>query len=364
MTKILISGYYGFRNSGDDAILDAMRTILAERAPEAELTVLSYRPQETADDCHVRAVNRFGLLSVWRAVRGCDVLVSGGGSLLQDRTSTRSLLYYLSIIRLARLCGKKTMVFANGIGPIAKPANRRRTRRVLAHVDRITVREQASREELLAIGVEQPPPIVTADPVFASPGVDNHSARRLLSSEGIPTDRKLLAVALRPWPGMDSQAPLIAELLDRVARDFDVSVVFMPMQTPGDAKIGRKVKELMREQAYLMETAHTSAEWIGITGEMELVLAMRLHALIFAAKRHVPTVGFIYDPKITAYLERLQMPAAGTIGALDVDAAYAAVAHTLQNRAQCVETLRQKTEELADQANENFTILLDLIRQG
>lgn len=67
----------------------------------------------------------------------------GGGSLLQDTTSTRSLFYYLSVIRCAELLGKPVMLYANGIGPVHKPANRRRVKRVVERAALVTLRDHS-----------------------------------------------------------------------------------------------------------------------------------------------------------------------------------------------------------------------------
>lgn len=93
---------------------------------DVAVTVLSNDPELTWDLCSLEADPRFQVWKVLKALRRCDALLSGGGSLLQDRTSTRSLLYYLSIIRAAELFHKPVMLYANGIGPVRKPANRRR----------------------------------------------------------------------------------------------------------------------------------------------------------------------------------------------------------------------------------------------
>ena len=112
MYKILISGYYGFNNIGDEFILRTVIDNLREKLPGAEITVLSQDPAATMDKYQVNAAPRMSLRSIFRCVVQCDLLLSGGGSLLQDHTSTRSLLYYLSVMALARLRGKKVMLYA------------------------------------------------------------------------------------------------------------------------------------------------------------------------------------------------------------------------------------------------------------
>ena len=148
MYNILISGYYGFDNIGDESILRTLVTSLRERIPDCSLTVLSHDPAATREKYGVEAVERMSPLAIARAVRRCDMLISGGGSLLQDVTSSKSLHYYLAIIRFAQLLGKKVFIYSQGIGPIEKDADRRATARALvAHHD--AVRAPSARRRCL-----------------------------------------------------------------------------------------------------------------------------------------------------------------------------------------------------------------------
>ena len=125
MVNILISGYYGFDNIGDESILRTLVSSLREHIPDCSLTVLSHNPTSTREKYGVEAVDRMSPMAILRAVKKCDMLISGGGSLLQDVTSSKSLHYYLSIIRCAEFFHKKVFIYSQGIGPIDRPSNRR-----------------------------------------------------------------------------------------------------------------------------------------------------------------------------------------------------------------------------------------------
>ncbi|MBR2895458.1 MAG: polysaccharide pyruvyl transferase family protein, partial [Oscillospiraceae bacterium] len=153
MYNILISGYYGFNNIGDESILRTVIDNLREKLGEIDITVLSQNPAQTSEKYGVKSAARMSLPEIWKAVKGCDLLLSGGGSLLQDATSGRSILYYLFILRLAQLMGKKTFIYSQGIGPITSRQNRRFTAHVLRRTSGIVVRDSKSRDLLLEIGV-------------------------------------------------------------------------------------------------------------------------------------------------------------------------------------------------------------------
>ncbi|MGM9536884.1 MAG: polysaccharide pyruvyl transferase CsaB [Candidatus Onthomonas sp.] len=168
MARILISGYYGFDNLGDELLLTALLRELRQTAPESRIAVLSACPNATERRHSVEAVSRDRPGAVLRALSRCDLLISGGGSLLQDGTSSRSLWYYLGLLALAQGMGKRTMIYSQGAGPLLRPWNRALTRRVLSKATAITLRDQASRETLEGLGLKRPM-LVTADPVLSLP---------------------------------------------------------------------------------------------------------------------------------------------------------------------------------------------------
>ncbi|MCL2569203.1 MAG: polysaccharide pyruvyl transferase CsaB [Oscillospiraceae bacterium] len=310
--RLLVSGYYGFHNAGDEAILDAFVQSTKDLPVPVKVTILSKTPAETAKKHGAEAVSRFNPFAVFRAMRNTDVLVSGGGSLLQDKSSTRSIIYYLSIIRLAKLLGKPVMLYANGIGPVDRPANRRRVRKVVSQADMITLREESSREELLRMGVTAPELHVTADPIFLLSGADEDGALHAFREAGIPGDRPLIGLSVRTLRTGAEFVSQMAAFCDRLTRELDCHVVFVAMQRPHDVTVSREIMSRMTESAYLLGDLSPEA-LISACGQMELVVAMRLHTMLFAAKAKTPVIGLICDPKIENFSEKLNMPSGGPI---------------------------------------------------
>ncbi len=166
MKKIFIFGYYGFQNTGDEAILQAIIDQVRTNIPHAKLTVLSYKASETMRKHKVKAISRNKYVDIIKAIKESDIIISGGGSILQDATSMRSLIYYLAIIYLAKKLGKTTMFYGNGFGPITKPFNRKLAKYIVNKVDIITVRDFQSKEEIISLGIEKDI-TVTADVTFS-----------------------------------------------------------------------------------------------------------------------------------------------------------------------------------------------------
>ena len=311
-SDIMISGYYGFGNSGDDSILYAIIRELRTICPDIKIVTLSNTPRETAKLYSVESIHRFNLFSIFRRMRHTKLLISGGGSLIQDVTSTKSLSYYLLIIRLATMLGKKTMLYANGIGPINNTSNFAKIRKVLNDTDLITLREPSSAEELVRFGVDGPKVSVTADPAFNLFPADDSEISDLLSRSGLSPETKFCAVAIRPFKTTSKNfCNQIAEAANYAKSKYNLETVFLLMQPQLDTKITQATADLT-EGAHIIDGNPTPAQILGIISKSEFVLGMRLHTLIYAAKCKTPVIGIVYDPKVEAMMEymgqRLRVP--------------------------------------------------------
>ena len=167
MVKIMISGYYGFNNTGDEAILKSMVRAFKEKIPQIEIVVLSHSPLQTSQTYQVKAINRLHLIDIKHCLQHTNLFISGGGGLLQDSTGKGwSILYYLGLILLARIAKVPVMIYAQGIGPINKKINKLLIKWILNKVDIITVRDNPSKKLLNNLGVSSPSINVNSDPVF------------------------------------------------------------------------------------------------------------------------------------------------------------------------------------------------------
>ena len=360
---VVMSGYYGFSNAGDDAILQSIHQSIQHASDEVEVTVLSNDPEETRRVYGLNAVPRFRIPSVLKTLHKCDALLSGGGSLLQDRTSTRSLLYYLSIMRIAKLMGKPVMLYANGIGPVDKPSNRRRVKRAVDRADLITLRDHGSAQELREMGVKNPNLHVTADPVFTLEPAAREESLRLLQGAGLKDGMDIVAVSVRDWPDTERFAVEAAALCDHLRRTYGMEVLFLLMQPHKDRTATEKVRQAMQEPSYVLDTPCSPRELMGVLGEAKLCLAMRLHTLIFAARMAVPVLGLVYDPKVESYLEELNLPSAGHVDTFERTHAIEQADRLMERYDQCRVQLKEKSEQLAQAARDNERLLLKLLEQ-
>jgi len=361
--RVVMSGYYGFSNAGDDAILDSISHSITQMSDEVEITVLSNDPALTKRQYGLNAVPRFHVGQVFSALRKSDVLLSGGGSLLQDTTSTRSILYYLAVMHTAHMLGKPVMLYANGIGPVRKEGNRRRTKNAVEKAAVVTLRDNGSAKELRQMGVKRQDLHVTADPVFRLPPAPPERAEELLQACGMPAGKDFVVVSVRSWPNTERFSGELAKLCDHLRRKYGMEVLFMMMQPSHDRAATERVVEAMEEPAFVLDCPCSPRDLMGVLGKAKLCLAMRLHTLIFAARMAVPTMGLVYDPKVENYLQELEQPSAGHVERFDASAAIAAADGLMADYDGVLAGMKRKSDALTKAAGENERLLLELLEQ-
>ena len=299
----LVCGAYGRGNAGDDAILEAIVTELRQIDPDLPIWVLSRNPDDTRLTYRVNSIYTFAFPRFLRRMGKTRLYINGGGSLMQDVTSHRSLWFYLFTISWAKRLGNQVMMYGCGIGPIHSPANRQRASRVLQKsVDAITLRDTHSKDELEDMKVTAPEIILSADPTVILPPSPEQAIDGILESQGIDPKGKYIGFALRPWPGFEEKAHIFAAAADYAYEKYGLTPVFLPIERRLDVAAARSAAQYMKAPHYILQETGSSSHTIGLFARMQVVVSMRLHALVFAAGQGVPLVGVVYDQKISSFL--------------------------------------------------------------
>lgn len=310
--KVVLSGYYGFDNVGDEAILYAIIRSIRELQPSTHITVLSVNPESTAKTYDVHAVNRWKLKDVSRVIKEADGLISGGGSLLQDQTGMKSIPYYTGIMRLASWHNKPVFIYAQGMGPINRSISKWIVRSTFKKVAGITVRDEDSKLLLETIGIKKEISVVP-DPVL---GLDITSFKSdWLTTQALTNP--FLTVSVRDWPSEIPFKEQVATSLDKLAQQY--TIVFLPMHGNDDAITSGQVADLMREKALIAPSGSSIEEKITIIGQSKLLIGMRLHALIFSSITSTPFVALSYDPKVDSFASIFDQPVVGHVTKNDWD---------------------------------------------
>lgn len=302
--SIMICGAYGRGNAGDDAILEAIVQEMRALDPERTICVMSRRPQETRLTYRTGAVYTFNIFSILRRFRHAALYINGGGTLMQDVTSTRSIWYYCYTLRAAKKRGCKVMMYGCGIGPINRVGNRKMAAKTIeGSVDRITLRDENSRQELARMGVTRPDIRVSADPTIILDAAPYEVVSLAMEQSGIDPNGRYIGFGLRNWKGLDAALPAIAAAADYAYEKHGLTPVFVPIEFPSDLTPAERVGALLHCPWHAVRTRQPIEVTIGILARMKTVVGIRLHSLMFSAGQGVPVVGMSYDIKVDSFLK-------------------------------------------------------------
>jgi len=357
MKNVFIFGYYGFHNIGDEAILEAIVEEFREILPDVKLTVLSYNASETSNRYQIAAVSRNRFWEVIKSIKKSNLVMSGGGSILQDVTSSRSLMYYLGIILLAKLMGKKVAFYGNGFGPILRRSNQWFVKHIINRVDLLTVRDVESRQVMEQLGIKQPIH-VTADAAFMLKTLNMNSTENHKYSQSMK-----VAISVRQWKNKQQYIPILAASADElVQKGYEIFMI--PMQTPSDRIISEEIVQQMHYPAKIINSKPTPKEMIAVIAEMDFVIGMRLHSLIFSTIACVPMIGLAYETKITSFLKIVEQPCAGDVETLTMKDMVHTINEFLENMDKYKAKISHNNHELKMKSAKNTLLIKSFLMEG
>jgi len=331
---VTICGSYGRGNAGDDAILEAITAELRSIDPDMPIRVLSRKPLQTKLKYHTEALYTFNIFSFIHALLRSAVYINGGGNLIQDVTSTRSLLFYLYTLRCAKLCGCKVMMYGCGIGPVDKKLDRLLAGRTIRRcADVITLREESSLEELEKLGVtgsKGPKIILSADPALTLSPASSDEVDSAMLSAGLHPEGNYICFALRRWPIFEEKTAAFAEAAQYAYQKYGLTPVFIPIEMAQDTSAAQAVADTLTCPHHIFSSVPGSGLVIGLLSRMRAVVSMRLHGLIFASGQGVPLVGIAYDMKVSAFLKYMGQNLCIKIEDLDAPSLFSLIDRAMQ----------------------------------
>ncbi len=346
--RVLLSGYYGFRNIGDEAILAAIAEQLPVLVPEVEFEVLSGDPGHTRRVHDLEACNRWRVREVARALRRCDLLVQGGGGLIQDTTSWVSPAYYLGLLAMARWCHRPYVVFCQGLGPLRRRLWQRSTARCFSQASAVLLRDGPSAHALQAWGFRGKAEVVADPVVLMSPSAEGE-ARQWLAGQGFATEEPPAVLVPRDLEGYRD---VLEGALRALARRSE-AVLVIPFQA-GDEGLARALAAEVDGATATSAPEDPRIAAAVLAGAREAV-AMRLHALVFAASAGTPALGIAYDPKVVRFCE--------DVGYEHVDSKRAAAVEEMLNSDEVVRgPVRSLVDAQRSLARRAFEVLAGVLR--
>lgn len=373
---VILSGYYGFGNMGDESLLSVISSSVAKACPGVRITALTKHPKKDSERTGLRCVNRMNLPAVWREMGRGKLFLSGGGSLLQDATSGKSLQYYTALLKLAKKRGMKTFVYANGIGPIRREENRVFTGQVVSGCDEISVRDPDSLEELVSMGVARDKIRLSADPAFLLPVPGAEERRRIMTRLGLEelTEGGYVIISLRHLgrkrdsQGDDRLAGEMAKLCGWLAKECGLAAVLVPMQPKNDSGLcmetaARAASSARADVPVKVAFPGSARDLLALTAGAKMAVGMRLHCLIYAAAAGVPVIGLSYDPKVDALMKCLGQPWVYDASAVTAEELRTAAGQVLNNETAVRQTISDAAALMRARCREDVTAAAAMLHE-
>ncbi len=292
--RVLLSGYYGKGNGGDEALL---ATLLQMLPSDVTPVVLSGNPEETHRRYGVECYNRMAFFQVIKALRSCDAFIWGGGSLIQDATSTISPFYYGGLMALAQVMGLKTIAWGQGIGPLLRSQTRWLAKSNFAGCTQVSVRDRSSSGLLSHWSISH---ILAPDPVWA---LESKPVPELVD---LPKPR--IAVTLRNHPQLtENRLTNLTQALVNLQKETQSFILLLPFQKSEDLGIAEKIHTQLKDVSRVI-CSEDPQVLKGVFRNVEMSIGMRLHSLIMAASEGSLCFALSYDPKVTRLMEDLEIP--------------------------------------------------------
>ena len=291
MKKVVISGYYGFENFGDEISLQVIVNALKDNG--VKVTVLSSKPDLTSMENAVNSFYTFSIFDIVRQIFVSDVLISGGGSLLQDKTSQKSFFYYIFVILVAKMLGKKVIIFSQGLAPLKSKLLEMILSLILKQVDYISLRDEGSQNYAQSLGAKSK---TYADAVWA------------LNKNNILRQNKLL-VQLRQWDKFnDEKIDVLAKLIIQKYKSYQIEI--LSLHDDLDLGVCQKLYDKLQNNVVSVSVLQglSTKEIVEAIASARSMIAMRYHACLVGLKQGLNVLPLSYDEKVTSLAKEFGLP--------------------------------------------------------
>ena len=310
--RILISGYFGFRNLGDELILHKEIEDVKEIVPDAEIIVWSGNPSYTEEFHGVKAVNRFSVDDTVDAVKESDVVIVGGGGLIHEyfginvKDMFNSFGYnipaYFIVPLIAKMFKKPLFYWCHGVGPIFSEDGKKLLSWFYSLSDFTTVRDRYSFNLLSSVSGLKP--LVDIDPVLAM------DITKFLEKNWDFRDNSLIVgLNLRPWFGIDLLIDRLLPIVSEISRKY-TNIIFVPipfdLSDSGDKVVLRKFFEKFDEEGVrILDNITSEKDVISLLSSVDLFIGMRYHSLILSFLLKKRSFAISYDSKTDELIRNL-----------------------------------------------------------
>jgi len=273
------------------------------------------------------------------------------------------------LLSIAQMMKVPTMIYAQGFGPLKRFINRSMVKNIFNKTNAITIRDTYSINDLINLGIKEEKITLTADPVLLMEKENKEHIHKILLDAGINPDIPTIGISIRYWHSWyERQLKAFTSIVYQFARKKKFQILLIPFQRDVDlwlceeAALCFNLRANRNVNVKILEKQCTPKEMMGIIGEMNFVIGMRLHSLIMAATNSVPSIGISYDPKVSSFANQVSFPCIPSIKDLQNMSQYLPVMENIvNNRDEISKDISQKVSQLKQLSFENMNIALKIL---
>jgi len=283
--EVVLCGYYGFGNLGDDALLRAAIERARREFGGARIAAITKNGKRDSERFGIWCIARRDFKTVLAQINGCAHFVFGGGTLLQDSTSRRSIIYYASLLALAKRSGAKCYLWGNGIGEPRSEKSEKIIASALSDCEYIGLRDARSVDIAKRLLKDTSRIVLERD-------LAEEERELFLSGEDRLPEEDFVIVALK-----GKSCPRELDECIKSEKEKGRKLVFVAMFPSQDLKLCRKYS---KKYSGVIKSDIDFSDLVCLARHSAGVYSMRFHALVAAKLANVSFRGF-GDSKVTDF---------------------------------------------------------------
>lgn len=407
--KILISCYSGEKDAGDETMLLCIREQLESLCNKRlSFKAFSNNPDisdEFNENVEFIYSGRHGLKQPGRrgfaafrwigqmisALWDCDILITGGGTILYDESNRFFVPFWFLKIMIAQLFHKPTVFYGIGVGPLNRKSSRFLMNTLGKRMNFISLRGVESQKWMQRFRVPQEKVFLTADPAVTIYPAKPSAIDDYLRSEDIRLhpDRELVVIVIREWflrknrgleqaqdktariSSYDDYVSQLAAFCKYIVETDHSDIIFMPMGSlpPCDDRLVMSdIYQKMKQQhvdlsgVFQMSDITDSRIMTGIMGRAKAVITGRFHGLVYATTQYVPALGIAYTEKYYDYYNYIGL-SDYIIGMNDLTGSFLIQKYEemLSHRADIIKLLKAEIPKQIENAAENARMVCEIL---
>lgn len=343
--KAFIIGYYGCDNIGDEVLLHQVIKMIRDIDESISITSISYRTNETKLLHNIDSISRNKYYQIVKTIKNSDIVIGGGGSILQNITSNKSLIYYLVLFLISKIYGKKVIILGNGFGPVNGKFFRWLSKIIINKIDVFVARDSETVDDLEKIGVRTKVELAADLAYYEYESVANRKNRKVI-------------INIRPWNNSQKIIDEMSKFI-KILIDDNYIVEFLSMQNGKDDFLVKSIEKKLGISIPILP--NSIDEFLSNKGDYCCMIGMRLHALVWAGIKDVPFIGIEYDPKINSYINMTNQMSTGSVENIDAQHLYKVFNKLIDEHDIRKEMLKNSNRNIKEMADINYFVLKNLM---